>query len=51
VTGRPSGLLGVCEPLIARTTQKNLDRGFTRPKQVPETGAASGGDSGPAGER
>jgi len=51
VTGRPSGLLGVCEPLIARTTQKNLDRGFTRPKQVLETGAASGGDSGPAGER
>jgi len=36
VTGRPSGLLGLMQPLIARNTQKNLDRGFTRLKQVLE---------------
>ncbi len=38
VTGRPSGPLRLFEPLIARGTQKNLDRGFARLKQLLETG-------------
>jgi hypothetical protein len=41
VTGRPSGLLRLLQPLIARNTQVNLDRGFVRLKQVLEAGAAS----------
>jgi hypothetical protein len=41
VSGRPSGLLRLFEPLIARSTQKNLDRGFARLKQILETGTAS----------
>ena len=40
VSGRPGGLLRVLEPLIARNTQKNLDRGFARLKQVLEGGNA-----------
>ena len=28
VTGRPAGLLRLLQPVIARTTQKNLDRGY-----------------------
>jgi carbon monoxide dehydrogenase subunit G len=42
VTGRPAGLLRPLQPLIARTTQGNLDRGFARLKALLETGAASG---------
>ena len=38
VTGRPGGLLRLFQPLIARTTQANLDRGFPRLKQVLESG-------------
>jgi hypothetical protein len=30
VTGRPAGLTRLMEPLIARTTQRNLDAGFSR---------------------
>ena len=41
VTGRPTGPLRLFEPLIARNTQKNLDRGFARLKQFLETGSAS----------
>lgn len=37
VTGRPSGIMRLLEPLIARTTQKNLDKGFARLKDVLET--------------
>jgi carbon monoxide dehydrogenase subunit G len=37
VTGRPTGVLRLLQPLIARTIQKNLDRGFARLKQVLET--------------
>jgi carbon monoxide dehydrogenase subunit G len=40
VTGRPTRMLRLLQPLIARNTQKNLDRGFPRLKQVLETGAA-----------
>ena len=40
VTGRPTGGLRLLQPLIARNTQKNLDRAFPRLKQVLETGAA-----------
>jgi hypothetical protein len=29
------------EPMIARTTQKNLDRGYGRLKRLLETGAAA----------
>lgn len=41
VTGRPTGLLRLLQPIIARTTQGNLDRGFARLKALLETGAAS----------
>ncbi len=41
VTGRPTGPMRLLEPLIARNTQKNLDRGFARLKRLLETGAAS----------
>ena len=41
VTGRPTGLLRLLQPLIARNTQKNLDQGFPRLKRVLEAGAAS----------
>jgi carbon monoxide dehydrogenase subunit G len=41
VTGRPTGLLRLFEPMIARTTQKNLDRGFERLKHLLETGATT----------
>ena len=36
VTGRPTGLLRLLQPLIARTTQRNLDKGFAQLKQVLE---------------
>jgi uncharacterized membrane protein len=41
VTGRPTGLLRPMQPLIARTTQGNLDRGFARLKSLLETGSPS----------
>jgi uncharacterized membrane protein len=41
VTGRPAGLLRVLQPLIARTTQQNLDQGYARLKRLLETGTAS----------
>jgi hypothetical protein len=37
VTGRPTGLLRLLQPIIARTTQKNLDRGYARLKRLLET--------------
>ena len=37
VSGRPSGLLRLFEPLIARNTQNNLNQGYARLKQVLET--------------
>ena len=39
VTGRPGGVLRLFQPLIARNTQKNLDRGFAQLKAVLEAGA------------
>jgi carbon monoxide dehydrogenase subunit G len=36
VTGRPTGALRLMQPLIARNTQRNLDQGFARLKQVLE---------------
>lgn len=39
VTGRPSGMLRVMQPLIARNAQRNLDEGFARLKAVLEGGA------------
>ena len=41
VTGRPSGMLRVMQPMIASTTQKNLDRGYARLKRLLETGPVS----------
>lgn len=41
VTGRPTGTLRLLQPLIARNTQNNLDRGFPRLKHLLETAAAS----------
>ena len=41
VTGRPTGVLRLLQPLIARTTQRNLDKGFARLKSLLETGAPS----------
>ena len=37
VTGRPGGPLRLLQPLIARNTQQNLDRGFPRLKEVLES--------------
>ena len=37
VSGRPNGLLRLLQPLIARNTQANLDRGFARLKELLET--------------
>lgn len=37
VTGRPTGLLRLMQPIVARTTQKNLDLGYARLKQLLET--------------
>ena len=36
LTGRPSGLLRLLQPLIARDTQRTLDEAFPRLKQVLE---------------
>ena len=36
VTGRPTGMLRLLQPLIARNTQANLDRGFARLKELLE---------------
>jgi carbon monoxide dehydrogenase subunit G len=36
ITGRPTGVLHLLQPAIARSTQANLDRGFARLKQVLE---------------
>lgn len=36
VTGRPSGVLRLFQPLLARSTQKSLDRSFPRLKQLLE---------------
>jgi carbon monoxide dehydrogenase subunit G len=41
VTGRPTGMLRLLQPLIARNTQKNLDRGFPRLKHVLEASPVS----------
>jgi len=40
VTGRPTGLMRALQPMIARTTQKNLDRGYARLKSLLETGSS-----------
>ncbi|HET9041436.1 MAG TPA: SRPBCC family protein [Gemmatimonadales bacterium] len=39
VTGRPTGLLRLLQPLVARNTQSNLDRGFERLRQLLEAGS------------
>jgi uncharacterized membrane protein len=41
VTGRPTGLLAPMQPLIARTTQRNLDTGFARLKALLESGSGA----------
>jgi hypothetical protein len=41
VTGRPGGALRLFQPLIARNTQMNLNRGFPRLKRLLETGEAA----------
>jgi hypothetical protein len=41
VTGSPAGVLRLLQPMIARATQANLDRGFPRLKQIVETSAKS----------
>jgi Polyketide cyclase / dehydrase and lipid transport len=41
VTGRPTRLQRLLQPMIARTTQTNLDRGYARLKRLLETGTAS----------
>jgi carbon monoxide dehydrogenase subunit G len=38
VTGRPTGALRLMQPLIARNTQRNLDNGFARLKELLESG-------------
>ena len=39
VTGRPTGVLRLLQPLIAHSTQRNLDRGFARLKDLLESEA------------
>jgi carbon monoxide dehydrogenase subunit G len=39
VTGRPTGLLRLLQPMLARNTQRDLDRGFPRLKRYLETGS------------
>ena len=41
VTGRPTGVMRLFQPMIARTTQQNLDRAYPRLKQLLETGSAA----------
>ena len=41
VTGRPGGLMRLFQPMIARQTQNNLDRGYARLKRLLETGSPS----------
>jgi uncharacterized membrane protein len=41
VTGRPTGAMRLLQPMIARTTQKNLDRGYARLRALLETGSAA----------
>jgi hypothetical protein len=41
VTGAPTGVMRLLEPLIARGVQANLDRGFARLKGLLEAGAAA----------
>lgn len=41
VTGRPTGTMRVLQPMLARTTQKNLDRGYARLKRLLETGSVT----------
>ena len=41
VTGRPTGLMRVLQPMIARTTQQSLDRAYPRLKRLLETGTPS----------
>jgi uncharacterized membrane protein len=41
VTGRPTGVMRVLQPMIAHTTQKNLERGYVRLKVLLETGSVS----------
>jgi uncharacterized membrane protein len=40
VTGRPSGFLRLLQPMISRSTQKNLDAGYARLKRLLETTTA-----------
>jgi carbon monoxide dehydrogenase subunit G len=47
VTGRPRGVLRLLQPLVARTTQRNLDRGFARLKDLLESGAVSPASAAP----
>jgi carbon monoxide dehydrogenase subunit G len=39
VTGNPGGALRLIQPLIARGTQSNLDKGFARLQRLLETGS------------
>ena len=39
VTGRPTGAMRLLQPLLARSTQRNLDRNFDRLRQLLENGA------------
>jgi hypothetical protein len=49
VTGRPTGLMRLLQPLVARTAQTNLNRSFPRLQRLLDAGGASGGSGqGPA---
>jgi carbon monoxide dehydrogenase subunit G len=41
VTGRPTGMLRLLQPMVSRTTQKNLNRGYARLKRLMETDSAA----------
>lgn len=41
VTGRPTGPMRLLQPLLRRSTQRNLDRNFVQLRQLLEAGAES----------
>jgi len=41
VTGRPTGFIRLLQPMMDRSTQRNLDRNFERLGRLLETGSVS----------
>ena len=43
IEGRPTGVMHLLQPLLARTTQRNLDRNLPRLQTLLNSGAAING--------